>query len=188
MNKTSEPASSGSEASSDNNPIFVIHKHDAGDLHFDFCLEIEGVLKSWVLPDGPSTDPSQKRLAIPIKDYPVDYADFEGIIPEGRSGTGTVMVWDKGTYININTEDHRTVPMSEGFKTGQIGVYLNGKKIKGGYALFKPSSDDINGNWLLIKMNNDKADAHRDPASSENKSVKTGRTMQQIYNESKQDE
>lgn len=185
MDETPEPASSESEASSGNKPIFVIHKHDTDNLHYDFRLEIEGVLKSWILPEGPSTNPAQKRIAIPTEDQPVDYADFEGVIPEGQSGAGAIMVWDRGTYKNINMEDDHTVPMDEGYKTGQIGVYLKGKKIQGGYALFKQSSDKVGVDWLLIKMDDDKANAHRDPISSENKSVKTGRTMQQIYNKSK---
>lgn len=185
MDATPEPSSSGSEKSSGDRPVFVIHKHDASNLHYDFRLEIEGALKSWVLPKGPSTDPSQKRLAIPTEDHPMEYADFEGVIPEGQYGAGTVMVWDRGTYKNINMEDDHTVPMSEGYKTGNIGVDLDGEKIKGGYALFKPSSNNLDGNWLLIKMDDDKADARRNPTSTENKSVKTGRTMQQIRNDHK---
>ncbi|SHF47349.1 DNA ligase D, 3'-phosphoesterase domain-containing protein [Fodinibius roseus] len=188
MDETPEPSSPGRDKSSGNGPIFVIHKHDASNLHYDFRLEIEGVLKSWVLPKGPSTDPSQKRLAIPTEDHPMDYADFEGVIPEGQYGAGTVMVWDRGTYRNIHMEDDHTVPMNESYKTGNIGVELEGEKIKGGYALFKPSSNNMDGNWLLIKMDDEKADARRNPTSTENKSVKTGRTMQQIRNDNKEDE
>lgn len=98
MDETPEPSSSGSKKSSGNHPIFVIQKHDASNLHYDFRLEIEGALKSWVLPKGPSTDPSQKRLAIPTENHPMDYADFEGVIPEDEYGAGPVMVWDCGTF------------------------------------------------------------------------------------------
>lgn len=185
--ETSPEPESGNQKSDAGGPIFVIQKHDASNLHYDFRLEIDGVLKSWSIPKGPSTDPSKKRLAVPTEDHPIDYADFEGVIPEGQYGAGTVMVWDNGTFDNIKTEDGEIIPLDKCYKNGQIEVYLKGKKIAGGYALVKTQSKDMDDNWLLIKMDDDKADARRNPTSTENKSVKSGRTMDEIKEEETDD-
>lgn len=179
FHKTPEPKSGKSKSSGDN-PIFVIQKHDASNLHYDFRLEIDGTLKSWAVPKGPSTDPSDKRLAIPTEDHPMEYADFEGVIPEDQYGAGTVMVWDKGTYENIKEKDDELVPMKKCYKNGRIEVKLKGEKISGGYALVLTGSEKMDDNWLLIKMDDDQADARRNPVSTENKSVKTGRTIKEI--------
>ena len=164
--------------------IFVIQKHDASNLHFDFRIEVEGVLKSWAVPKGPSTDPKQRRLAMPTEDHPLDYANFEGIIPEDQYGGGTVMVWDAGTYRNIN-EDKKgnKVPVDKSIKKGEVKVSLDGKKIQGGYALIKTGKGK-DPKWMLVKMKDDYADARRNPVSTQNKSVLTGRTMNQIRKES----
>lgn len=188
LDDTPEPAHSAQDSSSGKNPIFVIQKHDASNLHYDFRLEIDGTLKSWSVPKGPSTDPSQKRLAIPTEDHPIEYADFEGTIPEGQYGAGTVMIWDKGIYKNIKTKDDTPVPISKCYEEGKLEVSLQGEKIKGNYVLLKTESDDMSGNWLLIKMDDAEADARRNPTSTENKSVKTGRTINQIKNEGKDHE
>lgn len=131
--------------------IFVIQKHNASHLHYDFRLEISGVLKSWVVPKGPSTDPHDKRLAIQTEDHPIDYATFEGIIPEGQYGAGSVIIWDKGTFENIKEKDGVLISLEDSYKNGQIEVRLNGEKIHGDYALIRTDSDSAT-KWLLIKM------------------------------------
>lgn len=152
--------------------IFVIQKHDASHLHYDFRLEIDGVLKSWAIPKGPSTDPKDKRLAILTEDHPIDYADFEGVIPEGNYGAGKVIVWDKGTFSNKKDKT-----LSEQFDDGVLEVEIKGKKIEGGYALRRFRGEK---NWLLIKMKDDKADARRNPVSSEPESVISGKKIEEL--------
>ncbi|MBT4855533.1 DNA ligase [bacterium] len=160
--------------------IFVIQKHEASHLHYDFRLEIDGVLVSWAVPKGPSTNPADKRLAVRTDDHPMDYAKFEGIIPEGNYGGGTVMVWDYGIYKNIKVKDGKLVPMKQCLKNGQIEVWLDGHKLKGGYALIKTKFGSSGDNWLLVKMRDDEADARRNPVSTQNKSALTDRTMTEI--------
>jgi DNA ligase D-like protein (predicted 3'-phosphoesterase) len=125
---------------------FVVQKHDATTLHYDFRLEIDGVLKSWAIPKGPSKDPSDKRLAVPTSDHNLEYKDFEGVIPEGQYGAGKVTIWDKGTYENIRDD----VSMAKAYKEGKIKIALKGKKLKGNYSLIKMHGKDKP--WLLIKM------------------------------------
>ncbi|MDX1640245.1 MAG: DNA polymerase ligase N-terminal domain-containing protein [Balneolaceae bacterium] len=180
-----EPKSSGKKSSSGGDPIFVIQKHDASNLHYDFRLEIDGTLKSWAVPKGPSTDPSEKRLAVPVEDHPIEYADFEGVIPEDQYGAGTVMIWDKGTFKNLKEKDGEKVPLNECYENGRLEISLDGKKISGGYALIKAKNMD--GNWLLVKMDDEKADARRNPVNTEKKSAKTGRTLQEIKREETED-
>lgn len=156
---------------------FVIQKHDASSLHYDFRLEAEGVLKSWVVPRGPSADPSEKRLAVPTDDHRVDYIHFEGVIPEDEYGAGTVMVWDTGTYENRTTDaDGDEVPVTEAVEAGHVVVWLHGERLSGGYALTR-SGD---ARWLLVKMDDDEADARRNPVSTEVDSVLSGRTLDEI--------
>lgn len=164
----------------------MIQKHKSSNLHYDFRIEIDGALKSWAVPKGPSTDPSDKRLAVPLEDHPMDYADFEGVIPEGQYGAGTVMVWDNGTYENLEHDEENNMPMDKCYENGRIEISLKGEKIQGGYALIK--SKNMDDNWLLIKMDDDHADARRNPTSTENRSVKTGRTLEEIKEEEKEDE
>lgn len=181
LKESPEPDSSGKKSSSGSEPIFVIQKHDASNLHYDFRLEIDGALKSWAIPKGPSTDPSKKRLAVPVEDHPIDYADFEGVIPKDEYGAGTVMIWDKGTFTNLKEKEGDTVPLDECYDNGRLEIYLHGKRLSGGYALFK--AKNIDGNWLLVKMDDEEADARRNPVSTENKSAETGRTLNQINKE-----
>ncbi len=179
FNKSPEPKGGKSAKGT---PRFVIQKHDAQNLHFDFRLEMSGVLKSWAVPKGPSTNPKDKRLAIPTEDHPVDYIDFEGVIPEGEYGAGTVMVWDKGTYRNLFDEKEDKKTLEECYDDGKIEVWLEGEKVSGGYALVKTN---MGKNWLLIKKKDDKADARRKPAKTENNSVKSGRNLKEIEKEEK---
>ncbi len=163
--------------------IFVIQKHDATNLHYDFRIEVDGVLKSWAVPKGPSTNPKERKLAMPTEDHPLEYADFEGLIPRDQYGGGTVMVWDAGTYKNINEDKNgNEVPLDKSLKKGEVKIFLDGKKIKGGYALVKTGKGK-DAKWMLIKMKDDYADARRNPVSTQKKSVLTGRTMHQIEKE-----
>lgn len=176
FSQSSEPQGGGDKRSDDS--VFVIQKHDASSLHYDFRLEVDGVLKSWAVPKGPSTDPRDKRLAIATEDHPLEYADFEGVIPEGEYGGGTVLIWDRGTYENMTEKDDGLRPMPEALAAGHALVRLDGEKIGGGYALQR--IDDDKDQWLLIKMDDDGADARRNPVSTEPESVATGRDTDEI--------
>lgn len=180
--KTSEPDDEDVEFDWAEHPVFVIQKHDASNLHYDVRVEIDGVLKSWAVPKGMSTDPSEKRLALPTEDHPLGYADFEGTIPEDAYGGGTVMVWDRGSYRNLKSEEKDSdgpVSVSEQFEDGHITIWLEGEKLSGGYAFIRTGDGD-GTRWLMIKMDDEAADARRNPTSTEPKSVKTGRTIEQI--------
>lgn len=178
--KTPEPKP-GKKGSRGKKPIFVIQKHDAGSLHYDFRLEVDGVLASWAVPKGPSTDPREKRLAIRTEDHPLEYASFEGNIPEEEYGGGTVMVWDRGTYDDITKDaDDEPSSISKGLKRGHVAVRLHGKKLKGGYALTQTKMRGDPKNWLLVKMRDDEADARRNPTGTGPDSVKTGRSLEEI--------
>jgi DNA ligase D-like protein (predicted 3'-phosphoesterase) len=158
---------------------FVIQKHDASRLHYDLRLQVGDVLASWAVPKGPATDPSDKRLAIETEDHPVNYIDFEGVIPEGEYGAGTVLVWDQGEYRNLREEEDDGKDMQASLDDGLIKVWLEGEKLSGGYAL-KRIRDGDKPQWLLIKMDDEEADARRRPTSTEPESVKTGRDLEEI--------
>ncbi len=159
---------------------FVIQKHDASRLHYDFRLEMEGVLKSWAVPKGPSTDPDIKRLAIMVEDHPYDYRNFEGIIPSGY-GAGTVMVWDEGFYEPADAKGNDKIAQDEelqkGIPAGKLHVVLHGKKLKGEYALVKTHGRGENS-WLLFKVK-DKYVSKED-ITLKNKSVISKKTLAQI--------
>ncbi len=184
--KTTEPREGGVDFEwADERPIFVIQKHEASTLHYDFRIEVEGVLKSWAVPKGPSTDPREKRLAVPTEDHPLEYAEFEGVIPRDEYGGGTVLVWDRGSYRNLKVpEDGEKGPVSvaEQVEDGHVTVWLRGQKLSGGYALIRTGRGD-DSRWLLIKMKDSEADARRNPTSTEPESVKSGRTLEQIREE-----
>lgn len=161
---------------------FVIQKHRASNLHYDLRLQVDDVLVSWAVPKGPSTDPSEKRLAIRTEDHPLQYGNFEGVIPEGHYGAGTVLIWDHGTFENIrtNTENDGT-DMAESLSDGKVEVELKGEKLKGGYVLIRISEDgDDDEQWLLKKLKDEHADARRNPVSTEPKSVVSGKTLDEI--------
>ncbi len=162
--------------------IFVIQKHAATTLHYDFRLEVEGVLKSWAVPKGPSTDPREKRLAIATEDHPRGYADFEGVIPQGEYGAGRVLVWDTGRYRNITRRDGRAVGMARALAEGHAAVWLEGRKLRGGYALTRIRRGR-QPQWLLVKMDDEEADARRNPTSTEPASVLSGRTLEDLDRE-----
>jgi DNA ligase D-like protein (predicted 3'-phosphoesterase) len=159
---------------------FVIQKHAARSLHYDFRLEADGVLKSWAVPKGPSTDPRDKRLAMPTEDHPLDYAGFEGVIPKGEYGAGAVIVWDRGTYRNLTEDDDGDeVPVSEALAGGHLKIWLEGKKLRGGYALTRiGKGEDVR--WLLVKMDDPEADARRNPVRTQPESVLSGRTVEEV--------
>ena len=160
-------------------PMFVVQKHDASRLHYDFRIEIEGILKSWAVPKGPSTNPREKRLAVETEDHPLEYADFEGTIPEGEYGAGTVLIWDTGTYRNLKEKNSKEVPLSKCYDSGHITVWLEGRKLKGGYALTR-FRKDIKNQWLLVKMDDEEADSSRNPVETEPKSAISGKTLEEI--------
>jgi DNA ligase D-like protein (predicted 3'-phosphoesterase) len=174
---TPEPAGGARRASRE--PIFVVQKHDAKRLHYDFRLEVDGVLKSWAVPKGPSLDPREKRLAVPTEDHPLEYAAFEGVIPAGEYGAGTVLVWDTGPYRNLTEKKGTPMSMAEAVAHGHLKVWLRGRKLRGGYALtrFKTGRDE---SWLLVKADDEEADAGRDPLGTEPASVLSGRTLEDI--------
>lgn len=189
FSRTPEPegGSAGEEGSGGyrDGPIFVVHKHDASNLHYDFRLEVEGALKSWAVPKGPSTDPSEKRLALPTEDHPLEYAGFEGVIPEDEYGGGTVLVWDAGPYENLKTDDDgEPVPLSDQVSQGHLTVWLRGEKLTGGYALTQTGEE----RWILVKMEDGEADARRNPVSTEPDSVLTGRSLEGVEKEAEKGE
>jgi DNA ligase D-like protein (predicted 3'-phosphoesterase) len=155
--------------------IFVVQKHAARNLHYDFRLEVDGVLKSWAVPKGPSMDPKQKHLAIAVEDHPLDYASFEGRVPAGQYGAGTVIVWDTGTYRNLTELDGQIVPVSRALENGHISVWLDGKKLKGGFSLTRTSRG-----WIMVKMRDEEANSSTDILKAEPASVLSGRTIEEM--------
>jgi DNA ligase D-like protein (predicted 3'-phosphoesterase) len=164
---------------------FVIQQHAASTEHFDFRLEVNGVLKSWAVPKGPSVDPRDKRLAVATEDHPLEYANFEGVIPEGEYGAGRVLVWDRGTYANLSHDEHgRRMDMSKALERGHVTVLLHGKKLQGGFSLTRfrgnRTGQNEDGEWLLEKSADEFADARRRPVSSQPESVKSGKRISQL--------
>jgi DNA ligase D-like protein (predicted 3'-phosphoesterase) len=160
-------------------PMFVIQKHDASSLHYDFRLEADGVLKSWAVPKGPSTNPKDKRLAMPVEDHPLEYGDFEGVIPEGEYGAGTVLVWDTGTWRNLTSKDGEEVLVERALDQGHLHFELEGSKLQGPFALTRIGRGGRE-RWLLVKMAGKGADARRKPVRSEPDSVLSGRGLDEI--------
>jgi DNA ligase D-like protein (predicted 3'-phosphoesterase) len=174
FSKTPEPHGRGRRRERRGEPRFVIQKHAASSLHYDFRLEADGVLKSWAVPKGPSLDPREKRLAMPTEDHPLAYGDFEGVIPEGQYGAGEVIVWDAGTYRVLGEE-----PAGEALANGHLSFWLEGEKLRGGYALTRMGGGGRE-RWLLVKKDDEGADRRRNPVSTQPESVQSGKTIEQL--------
>jgi len=172
--KTPEPSGKIDERG---NNIFVVQKHKASKLHYDFRFEFNGVLKSFAVPKGPSLNPKNKRLAIETEDHPLDYADFEGEIPEGNYGAGKVIVWDKGKYKNISQKNNKSLSMNKAYETGHITLILDGKKLKGEFALIRFKGND---KWLLVKKDDDYADRNKEIVEEKPKSVISNKNVEEI--------
>lgn len=168
-------------------PMFVVQRHDARRLHYDVRLEIEGVLKSWAVPRGPSYDPEHKRLAVMTEDHPMAYADFEGVIPKGEYGGGTVIVWDRGRYVPLDRdrrpvtdEDDRERVAREGLAAGRLRVRFEGEKLQGVWSLVRMQGrSEEDAPWLLIKSRDREADPTRE-ITEDDRSVLTGRTVEDV--------
>ena len=174
------PEPEGTVSESTGLPVFIIQKHDARNLHYDLRLESEGVMKSWAVPKGPSMDPKVRRLAVPTEDHPMFYNDFEGVIPEGNYGAGTVIVWDRGTFQNVKGED---ASFAQNLDEGHVTVQLNGEKLWGKFALIRTKRGGTRPQWLFFKMKDGHAVAGSDILSEKPNSVKTGRSLSQVAEE-----
>ena len=175
FNISSEPAGSAKKSNQKGAMLFVVQKHRATQLHYDFRLELNGTLLSWAVPKGPSTDPSVKRLAMQVEDHPIEYANFEGVIPEGEYGGGTVMVWDTGEW-TPEIED-----AEEGLRKGDLKFRLQGKKLKGSWVLVRTHGfgSKADKSWLLIKHKDEFA-SKKDIVADEPRSVLSHKLLADI--------
>ena len=184
------PEAAGAKAGAGAAPhrVFVVQKHDASRLHYDFRLELDGVLKSWAVPKGPSLDPADKRLAVQVEDHPLDYATFEGAIPQGEYGGGTVMLWDSGwwepdlAWMKEPKGPGKASPLlspEEALAKGELKFIVHGKKLSGSWALVRTrwKGDD---NWLLMKHRDEAARPGSNVDEEAPDSVTTGRSLEQI--------
>jgi len=170
---TSEPEGSSAKKSTKSKLAFVVQKHQASHLHYDFRLEWNGVLLSWAIPKGPSLDPSVKRLAMAVEDHPLEYGNFEGVIPEGEYGGGTVMVWDRGTWTPENAD------VDDGLSRGELKFSLSGKKLRGSWVLVRTARPGQRNSWLLIK-HRDRYASTADVELEKPRSVSSKRLMRDI--------
>jgi bifunctional non-homologous end joining protein LigD len=184
FSRTAEPAGDGARVRPKGSTLrYVIQKHAASHLHFDLRLELDGVMKSWAVPKGPSLDPTVKRLAMEVEDHPVDYNTFEGTIPKGEYGGGTVMLWDRGTYRADNVADGDDVSaLRRGYAAGDLKFTLNGERLQGSWVLvrMRARGHSAKPQWLLIKHRDDEASDDTDIVAEVTTSVATGRTMEEI--------
>jgi bifunctional non-homologous end joining protein LigD len=184
----------GAETIPTNNPferlVFVVQKHKAKTMHYDFRLEVDGVMPSWAIPKGPSLDSSVKRLAMPTGDHPIEYRHFEGVIGEDQYGAGPVMVWDEGTYTperevskgiwqEITNRNEAEIAMREGLRAGNVNFQLYGKKLQGSFALVRIRSSGKQESWLLIKHHDEYVQPGYD-ANDHDFSAVSSRTLAEI--------
>lgn len=182
--KAPEPVATPKIAKPTHRRVFVVQLHDARRLHYDFRLEVEGVLVSWAVPKGPSMEVHNKHLAVRTEDHPLEYAAFEGVIPEGNYGAGAVIVWDGGVYDNArHDKDGNEIPMSQSIEEGHVSVFLEGSKLRGGFALTRTSVVRGKENWILVKKRDAYADPGEDPARSQPESILSGKTIEQVARE-----
>ncbi|WP_328336174.1 DNA polymerase ligase N-terminal domain-containing protein [Streptomyces violaceus] len=181
FDRTGEPRGRGTPPG--DRPRFVVQIHDASTMHFDFRLQVDDVLKSWSIPRGPSADPKDKRLAVPTEDHPLEYEEFEGVIPRGEYGGGTVIVWDHGTYEPLSHDRKgRPVDFAESLEHGHATFRLSGSKLHGEYALtrFRDGADGGEEAWLLVKRAGGRARTHGAPDPRRARSARSGRTLAQV--------
>jgi bifunctional non-homologous end joining protein LigD len=180
FSRTAEPRGGRRKAAT--KLAYVIQKHAASHLHFDLRLELDGVMKSWAVPKGPSLDPAVKRLAMQVEDHPIEYNAFEGTIPKGEYGGGTVMIWDRGTYTYGGDEDlDPEEALRQGYARGDFKLVLHGKRLKGSWVLVRTRrGDPKRAQWLLIKHRDEFAEPGSEVVEEYLTSVATGRTMDEI--------
>jgi bifunctional non-homologous end joining protein LigD len=179
FSQTPEPR--GGRARAARKLAYVIQKHAASHLHYDLRLELDGVMKSWAVPKGPSLDPSVKRLAMQVEDHPVEYNAFEGTIPKGEYGGGTVMLWDRGTYEYGGDDPNPIEGLRRGYEKGDFKFVLHGKRLKGSWVLVRIRRGEARKpQWLLIKHRDEYAQPESDIAAEYQTSVATRRTMEAI--------
>jgi bifunctional non-homologous end joining protein LigD len=181
FSRTREPA--GGKRKKSPRLAYVIQKHAATRLHYDLRLELDGVMKSWAVPKGPSLDPAVKRLAIHVEDHPIEYNQFEGTIPAGEYGGGTVMIWDFGTYTSAVDADDPEAALRAGYRKGDFKFVLRGRRLKGSWVLVRTKGRGDRSRqqqWLLIKHRDETADPDIDPTEAYPTSARTGRTMHEI--------
>ena len=160
--------------------LFVIQKHAARRLHYDLRLAVDGVLKSWAVPKGPSMNPLDKRLAVMTEDHPLEYAAFEGVIPAGEYGAGAMLIWDRGVYDNLSHNKRRPVSMAAAVTAGRVKFRLHGEKLNGGFALTRIEGRGEKSKWLLVKLRDDAADVANQPTQTQPDSVVSGRDLAEV--------
>src|ERR1700733_4295578 len=182
--RTPEPFGRGDASSSavvsKNGGMFCIQKHAATRLHYDFRLAMEGVLRSWAVPKGPSLDPKEKRLAVFVEDHPIEYGDFEGVIPRDNYGAGEVILWDRGVYKVV---DPPNGDAAECVRKGKLDIEMHGFKMRGAYTLVRTNLKDGRGkqeNWLLIKKRDEFANEHDDLVEAHPRSILSGLTIEEM--------
>jgi bifunctional non-homologous end joining protein LigD len=185
FSKTAEPSGDVEAPLERGRLVFVIQKHAASHLHYDLRLELDGVMRSWAVPKGPSLDPANKRLAMQVEDHPMDYNSFEGTIPKGEYGGGTVMLWDRGTYSpdEVNDGESDEDAVRRGLKSGKLSFTFHGERLHGSYALVRTDRGP-KPKWLLIKHRDDAVRTGTDITEEVMTSVESGRTMAEIAGES----